>query len=107
VVYPLLLTWNSNSGAADGKARFALDYSIGILAIAKFPATTGCVVSREYNGRDKVSYFPPAQVLTGAGPLRRASVPPRQRSWTGVAFHPFYDKEPSSRWSSSPKKPFR
>jgi hypothetical protein len=89
VVYPLLLTWNSNSGAADGKARFALDYSIGILAIAKFPATTACVVSREYNGRDKVAYFPPAHARTGPGPLRRASVPPRQRSRIGVAFHPF------------------
>jgi hypothetical protein len=79
VVYPLLLTWNSNSGAADGKARFALDYSIGILAIAKFPATTGCVVSREYNGRDKVSYFPLAQARTGPGTSRTGSVPAPRR----------------------------
>jgi hypothetical protein len=85
VVYPLLLTWNSNSGAADGKARFALDYSIGILAIAKFTATTGCVVSREYNGRDKVSYFPPAQ----AGHVASSFCAPRQGDRTVVAFHPF------------------
>jgi hypothetical protein len=89
VVYPLLLTWNSNSGAADGKARFALDYSIGILAIAKFPATTACAVSREYNGRDKVTYLQPAQARTGPRPLRRASVPRRQGDRTGIAFHPF------------------
>jgi hypothetical protein len=107
VVYPLLLTWNSNSGAADGKARFALDYSIGILAIAKFPATTGCVVSREYNGRDKVSYFPPAQARTGPGASRTASVPRVKVTGPASLFILSSDKEPFSRWSSSPKKPFR
>jgi hypothetical protein len=79
VVYPLLLTWNSNSGAADSKARFALDYSIGILTIAKFPATTGCVVSREYNGRDKVSHFPPAQARTGPGTVAKSFCAPPSR----------------------------
>jgi hypothetical protein len=107
VVYPLLLTWNSNSGAADGKARFALDYSIGILAIAKFPATTGCMVSREYNGRDKVSYFPPAQAWTGPGTSRAASVPRVKATGPAPLFILSSDKEAFSRWSSSPKKPFR
>jgi hypothetical protein len=89
VVYPLLLTWKSNSGADDGKARFALDYSIGILAIAKFPATTACMVSREYNGRDKVSYFRPR--TRGPGRARREELlsPPHQGERTGAAFHPF------------------
>jgi hypothetical protein len=107
VVYPLLLTWNSNSGAADGKARFALDYSIGILAIAKVTATTGCMVSREYNGRDKVSYFPPAQARTGPGTSRAASAPRVKVTGPASLFILSSDKEAFSRWSSSPKKPFQ
>jgi hypothetical protein len=51
------LTWNSNSGAANGKARFAFDYSIAGFHAAKIPASMSCKVSREYNGHDKITSF--------------------------------------------------
>jgi hypothetical protein len=66
---------NSCSAAAGGQARFALDYSIGIIAAAKIPATIGCTVSREYNGRDKLHYFPLAAPCRRPRALQGASAP--------------------------------
>jgi hypothetical protein len=89
VDYSLVLTWNGNSGAADGKARFASDYSIGTFAPAKIPASMSCKVSREYNGSDKIAHFPSESLRTGQGTPLSASAPGFKTAGPAMLFIPF------------------
>jgi hypothetical protein len=89
VDYSLVLTWNGNSGAADGKARFALDYSIGTFAPAKIPASMSCKVSREYNGRDKIAHFSSESHWNAPRAVARASAPQIKTAGPAMVFIPF------------------